>query len=270
MAVVIQANPSTRVMVWVHARTRSTAFELSLASVPTFKILHEPYYLGFWLGEERRYTSPVPPIKGYKKVEVKSALEADYPDHEVVICKDGPYGFNGKKDYEKYLPQGFIHTFMIRDPIKTVPSFYNLLKVSIKEKAWDCDLIETCKTTSGNIQPVYDLFKYVKDDLGQTPIIVESDDLVNSPREVIQKYCRATGIPFYESMLKWEPGNISHWPDILTTQGFVHSFQRAIDSSSFEAQETPLKDAREELPKELTTFIEESRKPYYEMTKFKL
>ncbi|XP_002740297.1 uncharacterized protein LOC100367746 [Saccoglossus kowalevskii] len=260
-------NSSPKVILWIHARTRSTVFEMSVASVPTIKVFHEPFIGGHWFGEDRNYDFPVPPVPGYTRAEIRSMLEAEYPGYEAVFVKDCPASITSKSDYDKYLPRGYIHTFMIRDPMQSIPSYYKLLKADQDAGRFPYDVIEATMTMGGDLKPVYDLFQHVKDDLGQPPILIESNDLIDSPKEVMQKYCKLTGLPFRDSMLKWEPENISSWPEYLKPPAVMRYYQSAVNSSSFEKRKPPTTD---DIPDELLKYIEQLRVYYYEMTKYKI
>ena len=61
---------------------------------------------------------------------VKSIQEADYPDKQLVFYKDMAYGLQGK--YE-LLPEGYRHTFLIRNPYRAFPSQKRSLLVGWKD-----------------------------------------------------------------------------------------------------------------------------------------
>ena len=54
-------------------------------------------------------------------------------EHDFVVVKDLAYYFKGKTSSPEFLPQGFIHLFLIRNPTKSIPSMYNILQTD-KEK----------------------------------------------------------------------------------------------------------------------------------------
>ncbi|XP_077868302.1 uncharacterized protein LOC144358475 [Saccoglossus kowalevskii] len=122
----------------------------------------------------------------------------------------------------------------------------------------------------GSFELVYNLYKYVTEKLKQPAIIVESDDLVSHPRETLQKYCLATGIPFSENFLHWKPGNVDHFPDKLKDPGFLNEFYKtAIESTCFlPPSQCPIDLS--ELPEELIQYIDSVMHLYEEMASKKL
>ncbi|XP_006824241.1 uncharacterized protein LOC102802956 [Saccoglossus kowalevskii] len=256
-------RPSKRVMLWTHPRTRSTAFELSMASVPSFKVHHEIYTLAACFGPERHFPSQAPVLPGYTFKEVRKMLEANYPSYDVVFAKDGPITFQNDMSY---LPNGFIHSFLIRDPEKTIPSLFKLIS-----RLQDSDHIKATLTW-GSMQPLLDLSKYVQEELRQVPIVIDSDDLVKAPSEILQAYCHTTGIPFQETMSNWKPGNIGHWHELLRNPDMIQSYEAAIASSSFVAPSGNRHDAvaNNDLPQELLKFIETLRPIYHQLRKLKI
>ena len=52
----------------------------------------------------------------------------------------------------------------------------------------------------------YKLFELAKAVSGKTPVVIDSDDLVNAPEATVRAYCDAVGIPFLPEALAWEPG----------------------------------------------------------------
>ena len=41
---------------------------------------------------------------------------------------------------------------------------------------------------------------------GTTPFVMDSDDLLENPHEMVEAYCRAIERPFMPKALSWEPG----------------------------------------------------------------
>ncbi|XP_077990668.1 uncharacterized protein LOC144444989 [Glandiceps talaboti] len=268
----MSANPSTRVMLWRLPRTRGTVFEMSMASVPSFKIFHNPYTIAYLWGEDRSVVlAKESAIPGYKYAEEVEELESDYPGKTAVFGKDIPHFLNGNMDY---LPVGYLHTFLIRDPKKSCLSYYKVFKAGISEKLED-DVREKYLSYMINMKPLWDLYCHVTGALQQKPIIIESDDLVTSPREVLQKYCSETGLPFHESMLNWKPGNTGHWPQkVLDLQSRSGVYNAALTSTCFlpptkEPGATSYTD-EPELPEEIWKIIESNQAIYHDMYQRKI
>ena len=49
---------------------------------------------------------------------------------------------------------------------------------------------------------------------GKTPVVIDSDDLLEDPFGMVEAYCNAVDIPFIEEALSWKPGardEVSWW-----------------------------------------------------------
>ncbi|XP_077869006.1 uncharacterized protein LOC144359981 [Saccoglossus kowalevskii] len=123
----------------------------------------------------------------------------------------------------------------------------------------------------GDFKSLYELYKYVTEEMKQPAIIVESDDLMMYPRETMQKYCLATGIPFSENFLHWKPGNVDHFPDFMKEPTFANIyFKTAVESTCFRPTTQSSLDLSE-LPEEIKREIDNVNMPLYrEMARNKL
>ncbi|XP_077988521.1 uncharacterized protein LOC144443021 [Glandiceps talaboti] len=263
-------KPSTRVMLWCHPRSRSTAFELSMASVPAFKVFHEPFVVADLFGEERRDLVPGPVVPGFTFKEARESLEVDFPGKSAVFVKDSPNNLRGNMDN---LPSGYIHTFIIRNQRKAVISNFNNNMNVMKGLAPYSDIIKGV-TDYSNLTPMFELFKYVTETLKQKPIVIESDDLLRSPQEILQRYCSETGLSFTESMLNWKPGNISFWFPKMQQPYFVKYYKTAVASSCFlspqSSSSTSIIEEDTVLPEEILKLIEFNQPMYTELIKYKI
>ncbi|XP_077865945.1 uncharacterized protein LOC144353222 [Saccoglossus kowalevskii] len=261
--------PSLRVALWAHGRSRSTAFELAIAGEPSIKVFHEQFVTAYCEGEEGIFHDnriSGPPVPGYTYQEVKDRLEkTSCPEKSAIFMKDNAGCLGGRKNY-KYLPIGYIHTFLVRDPKASILSSY---KCALAECSHMRDVVKYVMDVY-NFEENYRFYKYVTNELNLPAIIVESDDLLRNPRKTLQKYCLATGLSFSENFLNWKPGNIHHFPDHMKNPQFVEMyFKTAIESSCFQ----PLAQSHiniGELPYELKQYIDQVMPLYMEMADNKL
>ncbi|XP_077865664.1 uncharacterized protein LOC102806989 [Saccoglossus kowalevskii] len=265
--------PSLRVALWAHGRSRSTAFELAIAAEPSIKVFHEQFVMAGFHGEERMCKDVFvrgPPVPGYTYQEVKDRLEkTSCPEKSAIFIKDNAGSIGGRANYI-YLPTGYIHTFLIRDPKASIISSYKSVLEDCSRI--ECDIRDVPKRTIEvySFEANYILYKYITDELNLPAIIVESDDLIRNPRETLQKYCLATGLSFSENFLNWKPGNIHHFPDHMKNPQFVELyFKPAIESSCFQSPtQSPM--TLSELPDELKQYIDHVMPLYREMADKKL
>ncbi|XP_070577893.1 uncharacterized protein [Ptychodera flava] len=157
---------------------------------------------------------------GCKFSDIKEILQGPAVGYRGVFMKDHAYRIGGSRRYDA-LPEGFAHSFLIRQPIKSIISSY---KTYIDANGWDNPLL----SSQLNYRGIWDLFKYTRDVKGQTPVIIDADDLLTDPASIMKKYCEAVGFEFRESMLHWEPGRLEAWNSneiwyrtVSTSEGFL-------------------------------------------------
>ena len=94
----------------------------------------------------------------------------------------------------------FTHSFLIRDPAKTITSMY---------KHWpNFHISET------GFAEQRALFDYLTAKHNQPPPVIDSDDLLQDPPKIVAAWCEAMGIPFIAEALRWTPGErqeVSWW-----------------------------------------------------------
>ena len=205
---------------------------------------------------------------------VKKTLEADYPGKKLIFCKDMVVGLDGKYNA---LPKGFRHTFIIRDPTKM---FFSLRKMMIKTMVLPKEQQEAFRLTDfppDVFPPKYqfgemvDLMHYLKENgIESNPIVIDADDLQNSPESVLRQYFEAIEIPFNKDLLKWEAGDeiTKSWiaakkiiqMNQLDRGGF---YGKALTSSEF-GPSTPAPD-KSKLTPDVIKCAEEAQKYYKEL-----
>lgn len=97
-----------------------------------------------------------------------------------------------------YVPDKFLasvrNVFLIRNPREMLLSFIKKIpNPTLNDTAYEQQ---------------YRLFRYSTSTLGQSPIVIDSAELLKNPPGVIQALCEKIGIPFDESMLTWKKGPI--------------------------------------------------------------
>ena len=208
MAADEQSMPNTvRVLLWAPPRSLSTAFERCISALgDNVQVFHELYTAACHLGPENQIKIPIfesvvrDPL--YTYAWVQKILEARAPPKkEVFFCKELAYSAEGKFDK---LPAGYRHTFLIRHPARVFISMSKLVQRYFARTFLHLQLDQVLP--KGLVfEEMYRLFEHVTNDLGQDPIIIDADDLMQNPLGVLCAYCNAVGIPFSPSMGKWPP-----------------------------------------------------------------
>ena len=202
-----QLQPSRRVLLWSSPRSLSTAFERSIRELDSVKVFNEPHLRAYYYGPDRRSGSTHHPNQSelddnatYEAAAAK--LLGEYDGYEAIFAKELAYYIEGK--YDKYVKGGFAHfkhTFLIRHPLKSIPS---LIRAS-----------ERCGLTSPlndiGIKQLYKFYRVVQQTTEPHPLIIDADDLLEHPKAIMEHYCQETGLNFDEKMLTWQPGEIQDW-----------------------------------------------------------
>ncbi|XP_077984764.1 uncharacterized protein LOC144439354 [Glandiceps talaboti] len=262
-----ESNTPTKVMLWSYWRSRATALEFSMASVKSFKVFHDEFSIAALAGQgEHSLLAKLLVIPGYEYSQVKERLEADYPGKEAVFAMD--HAVLVLLDKLDYIPEGYQHVFLIRHPKEAIPSAYEAM-VDIEEFGIVQLDVANLIMKFGSMSHFKRLFDHITGK-GYSPIVIDSKDLVTNTRETLQKLCDKTGLPFYDSMLQWEPGNISHWPYFARILPLPETrlYKMSFESSSFEDVSSPCDF--DGLPPELNKLIEDDTKIYEHMLNFKI
>ena len=53
------------------------------------------------------------------------------------------------------------------------------------------------------VKELYDIWKYIQENIDEKPIVIDCDDLLAEPAKVVPAYCQAVGLPYDEKLLKW-------------------------------------------------------------------
>jgi hypothetical protein len=184
-----------RLMLWGVPRSRSTAFFRMMAERGDFTVVHEPFsYLVMHghadVGGTRVRSGPdviraLLELPG--QVFAKETTGARYP--EFVATPE----FLAMPEFL----DGVAHTFLIRDPRETIPSYLKLEPDAKVERI--------------GFELLHGIYTAVAERTGRQPVVVDAADLVRDPEGTVRAYCAATGIPFVREALSWDPAQMSEW-----------------------------------------------------------
>ncbi|GAA5868886.1 hypothetical protein JCM1840_005154 [Sporobolomyces johnsonii] len=237
-------KPET-VVLWCHPRSTSTAWECVLLGLKDqFRVLHENSGEAWYYSKERvsqRFSEDECKKSGNWDRDYKKSWE------DFITPKDGLRTFN--KDMAQYLfnlslPSGstapsfgstpstsnnptliptsllfpsttsISHTFLIRSPAKAVPSYARLCFPGSETG------FEYFDPNEMGYRELRLLFDFVKEETGQIPLVVESEELLKDPEAVMGMWCDEVGIEFHKDMLEWDVETREHfdkWPGFHVT-----------------------------------------------------
>jgi len=205
-------------MLWSVPRSTSTAFERAFIQRKDTSVLHEPFGEPFYYGPERlskRYSddkcarSDARDVKYSDIHQLILHTQAKSKDKLVVVKDMAQYvvppelidiepGSNpsvlSAEDLKK-----FRHTFLIRTPEKTIPSYYRATTTA------DCADFGAFDPSEAGFMELRALLDYTYRLLPEDPIVLlDSSDLIAKPEGALRAFCSAVDIPFDEKMLSWE------------------------------------------------------------------
>lgn len=181
------------VALWAVPRSTSTAFEWMMRQRGDMDCLHEPFGEAWYQGENplwQRFNPGDVTTPGLTLESVWDDIQKR-AEQGPVFLKDFPHYINHMwtPDFLSH----FTHAFLIRDPAKTITSMFN--------KWPDFDEGEVGFPEQ---RALFDLLTAL--DNGTTPPVIDSDDLLEDPEAMTEKFCDAVGIPYLKEALTWEPG----------------------------------------------------------------
>ena len=185
------------IFLWATPRSTSTAFEWMMRQRGDLACFHEPFGMAWYQGPEARAPRRAPeerrrPQATFDQIwrDILTAAET-----RPVFVKDMPHHTDHLWD-DAFLAR-ITHSFLIRQPAKVLASLHRSY-----EKAGFTDGFEDHEISFGPQQKLFDLLRAK----GQTPPVLDSDDLLEDPETMVRVYCEALGIPFVPEALSWEPG----------------------------------------------------------------
>ena len=195
-----------KVFLWSAPRCLSTAFERAIINLKGGKFFHEPFVPVYFSGPQRksrRYLHEAVRATATRE-NVCLNLMTGYKGADFIFCKELAYQLAG--NYDALLQKGlkeYKHSFLIRDPKKSIPSLYRG-SINRQESGWGYFDPEEV-----GFRQLLELYEFVVRELDSSPVIVDADDLLESPEEMMKKYCSATGLVYEENMTTWERGPVS-------------------------------------------------------------
>ncbi|XP_071498151.1 uncharacterized protein [Diadema antillarum] len=298
---------SVRLIVWCMPRTISTALAKCLSAIEGLEVWFEPFCYSetaanvykqavgrdlpkVYDGNEEAIASAAEILSNIvgSKIEadriafsaVKKALESTTAKY--VIVKDMAFGVRDK-DSRAYIPAGYRHVFLIRHPVRAYSSYrraafkqltsMGVLKGDARNlETFDFGVEDFLLPSKTFYQDLHSLWVYVRESgLDPEPIVLDSDDLLARPSEVLSKFCRLVGLPYSDSLLQWDSSTAvaDSWkaPGEAVAKDFVTMYETAMKSSCF----MPLSKLipRDQLPADVLRLSDAGMKFYEELQKHK-
>ncbi len=178
---------------WSGPRNISTALMRAFENRQDCTVVDEPFY-AYYL-HETQLEHP-----GRDKVLASQPAAAQAVIDQLMAPLEGGVHVQYQKQMSHHIlaetPLGWLsgvhHCFLLREPAAMIASY-------VKSRA------EVCLDDMGILQ-LEKLYNYVADKTEVTPLVIDSDDLLNNPANMLSAICERIGIPYTEAMLSWPAG----------------------------------------------------------------
>lgn len=208
-------------MLWSAPRCRSTAFLRMMHERGDFLVLHEPFshLMDFGAAD----------VGGRSCTDERSLINTllSMAKRTAVFVKDTTdFRYPGVLRSERFLRDA-THTFLIRHPRQAIASHYRV------NPNLTCDEIGFAR-----LREIHDAVEHV----GNKPIVIDADDIVDDPSAAVLAYCRAVGIPFMPEALSWQAGVLPGWRRTLRwhAEVAVSTGIRPTEPAQIEIEDHPL------------------------------
>lgn len=176
---------------WSAPRCRSTAFARMMTERDDHVVVHEPFSRVVDFGEVT-----VGDRVARTEQDVLAALRAIAAEKPVFFKDTTDFHYPALLADEAFLSAA-THTFIIRDPAEAIASHHALNPDLGRDEI--------------GFARLHEIFTAVQAATGTTPVVMDSDDLLDRPAETVRAYCSAVGIPFLPDALSWEPDMRPEW-----------------------------------------------------------
>mmetsp|Transcript_17713 Transcript_17713/g.20083 ORF Transcript_17713/g.20083 Transcript_17713/m.20083 type:complete len:257 (+) Transcript_17713:97-867(+) len=184
-----QESTPTVISMWSAPRSLSTVLYFSFGQHSDCKVFDEP--LLFYFFKKINFCRPgieqyVDSEESEKETHLRNIFHTDH-GKQFHYIKNMCFQWIDIED--QYFAK-MKHCFLIREPKRMVASFLKHRECSAEDFAYD------------------KMWKFYEEAvaLGQTPVVVDSDEIAKDPKTMLAAFCKLNGMPFEENMLTWEPG----------------------------------------------------------------
>lgn len=186
---------------------------------------------------------------------LQELIRNGHTDFDILFMKEMTFSIPESMYREVANMPGVQHTFLIRDPSRSLPSLCTLCS---NELGCDLDVREA------GFKQTFNLYKLVRENHDKSPVVVDASDLQANPTEIMKLYCTLTGIRFESHMTCWDmgtvPGVSRGWEQWLSS---IEKSTGIIQVDYANQKPTCL----ENLPVEVCDYVEECQPYYAEMHK---
>ena len=186
--------------------------------------MHEPFIYLYYLGDARKSLDHFDPDPdhptGYEDIR---EMIFEHAREKTVFVKDMCYYVTNYFPADKLLLREATHTYLIRTPERSAPSYHRLDPAVTREEI--------------GLEAVSRHFDTVATFHGTAPLVIDAEDLTRDPAATLRAYCRAIGLPFLEHSLHWDNSavpkewtHVAGWHHDLANSSGLGNVEHASDS----------------------------------------
>jgi len=193
-----------KIFLWSTRRTLSTAFHRAIYQIDGIKHFCEPFVLPHYFGPDKRSVQ----FANEPEVAKRFGKIPSYQDKlQEITLKYDNYDINFIKEHAMYawpdiIPKEILqsshHTFLIRNPEKAIKSVYRQTLYDFEESIWSHIVPEEL-----GFKEQWLMFEFITKDLNMNTMVIDADDLMKNPKQVLEKYCSFVGLKYNECLLDW-------------------------------------------------------------------
>lgn len=238
-----------RLAMWSGPRNISTAMMRSWGARPDAVVCDEPLYAHYLqVTQDRRHP-------GFD--ETLAHHDADW--RRVTNWLIGPVPNNATLFYQKQMAHHLLphvdrtwindltNCFLVRDPWEMLTSFI--------------EFIPSPTLADTGLPQQVELFQQLRSVTGETPLVIDTKDVLENPLAMLTAICNSLDTPFYEEMLAWPPG-------LRETDGAWAPF--FYDKVALTTSFGPYRRKVVELPSELQPLLAECNTLYAQLAEHRL
>lgn len=163
--------------------------------------LHEPFLYLYYVhdGKKRLPHHDIEPRRPASYEDIRAKILETVRTRPVFV-KDMSYYVSDYIHTDEDFIRRMTSTFLIRDPERSIPSYYRL------------DPGVTLEEIGCEAQWRY--FERVRELTAQTPVVIDATDLAEDAAGTLRAYCRALELPFMPRALEWDAELPGAWRDV--------------------------------------------------------
>jgi len=200
------------IALWSHPRSMSTATERVMRERGDLRCFHEPFMYLYYVGDG---------VKEMPHFEADEEHPTSYEDIRAMLLSAGGEGPVFFKDMSYYVldrmtadeefARRLTNTFLIRDPAKSILSFYR------KDPGVKLEEI--------GLEAQWRHFEWLTGLLGAPPPVMDAADIQADPAGMIRAWCDAAGLEFLPHSLEWDRPPPPEWEKVSVWHGEVIASQ---------------------------------------------